>query len=93
MLERVGTPVDKLIFIDETWVRTNMTRLRGRAPRGERVVAKVPHGHWKTTTLIAGLDVTGVRCSMNVDGPVNTDVFEALWSVCCARHCTRATSW
>lgn len=77
MLERVGMPAGKLIFIDETWVRTNMTRLRGRALRGERLLAKVPHGHWKTTTLIAALDVTGVRCSLNVDGPVNTDVFEA----------------
>lgn len=77
MLERVGMPVGKLIFIDETWVRTNMTRLRGRALRGERLVDKVPHGHWKTTTLIAALDARGVRCSLNVDGPVNTEVFEA----------------
>lgn len=54
-----------------------MTRLRGRAPRGERLVDKVPHGHWKTTTLIAALDVEGVRCSTVVDGAVNADVFEA----------------
>jgi len=54
-----------------------MTRLRGRAPRGERLVAKVPHGHWKTTTLIAALGHQGMRCSMTVDGPVNRDVFEA----------------
>lgn len=70
-------PVGKLIFMDETWVRTNMTRLRGRAPRGERLLAKVPHGHWKTRILIAALDVRGLRCSLNVDGPVNTDAFQA----------------
>lgn len=70
-------PRGKLIFIDETWVKTNMTRLRGRALIGERLVDKVPHGHWKTTTLIAALDCQGVRCSMQVDGPVNADVFES----------------
>jgi hypothetical protein len=53
-----------------------MTRLRGRAPRGERLLAKVPHGHWKTTTLIAALGVDGIRCSMMVDGAVNADIFE-----------------
>ena len=45
----------KLIFIDETGTSTNMTRLRGRCPRGKRLVAKVPHGHWKMTTFVAGL--------------------------------------
>ena len=54
-----------------------MTRLRGRAPVGERLIAKVPHGHWKTTTLIAALGIEGMRCSTVVDGPVNADVFEA----------------
>jgi len=66
-----------LIFIDETWTKTNMTRLRGRAPRGERLVDKTPHGHWKTTTLIAALGIGGMRCSTVVDGAVNGDVFEA----------------
>jgi transposase len=54
-----------------------MTRLRGRAPVGKRLVAKVPHGHWKTTTLIAALCTAGIRCSTVVDGAVNADVFEA----------------
>jgi transposase len=54
-----------------------MTRTRGRAPVGERLVAKVPHGHWKTTTLIAALSLGGIRCSTVVDGAVNGDVFEA----------------
>jgi len=67
----------RLIFIDETWAKTNMTRLRGRAPRGQRLINKIPHGHWKTTTLIAALGVEGIRCSTVVDGAVNGDVFEA----------------
>ena len=54
-----------------------MTRLRGRAPRGQRLIGKTPHGHWKTTTLIAALGIGGMRCSTVVDGAVNRDVFEA----------------
>jgi len=67
----------KLVFIDETWAKTNMTRIRGRAPVGERLIAKTPHGHWKTTTLIAALDHKGMRCASTVDGPINRDVFES----------------
>jgi len=54
-----------------------MTRLRGRALRGQRVIDAVPHGHWKTTTLIAALDYHGVRCAMLLDGPVNALAFQA----------------
>jgi len=54
-----------------------MTRLRGRAPRGQRLIDKTPHGHWKTTTLIAALGIEGMRCSTVVDGAVNGDIFES----------------
>jgi transposase len=54
-----------------------MTRLRGRSPVGERLVEKVPHGHWKTTTLIAALGISGIHCSTVVDGAVNADIFQA----------------
>ena len=54
-----------------------MTRLRGRSLRGERLVAKGPHGHWNTTTLIGALGIGGVRCSTVVDGPVNGEIFQA----------------
>jgi transposase len=76
-VSQLGLDAAKLVFIDETWAKTNMTRLRGRAPVGERLVDRVPHGHWKTTTLIAALDHRGMRCSTVVDGAVNRDVFEA----------------
>ena len=76
-VNQLGLDPAKLVFIEETWATTNMTRLRGRAPRGERLVAKVPHGHWKTTTLIAALDQTGMRCATVVDGAINQDVFES----------------
>lgn len=76
-VEQLGLDSAKLVFIDETWAKTNMTRLRGRAPRGQRLIEKVPHGHWKTTTLIAALDDQGMRCATTVDGAVNGDVFTA----------------
>jgi transposase len=63
--------------VDETWAKTNMTRLRGRAPLGQRLIAKTPHGHWKTTTLIAALGIEGMHCSTVVDGAVSADVFES----------------
>jgi len=54
-----------------------MTRLRGRAFRGQRLIDKTPHGHWKTTTLIAALGVGGVRCATLVDEAINREVFDA----------------
>lgn len=65
------------MFIDETWASTNMARLRGRAPKGERLRAGIPHGHWKTTTFIAGLRPTGIMAPMVLDGPINHDAFTA----------------
>lgn len=54
-----------------------MARLRGRAPRGERLVGKTPYGHWQTTTLIAALCIKGMHCAAVIDGAVNADAFEA----------------
>jgi transposase len=68
---------DRLIFIDETWATTNMTRLRGRAPRGQRLVAPLPHGHWKTSTFVAGLRTSGLTAPLVVDGAMNGEVFLA----------------
>ena len=67
----------RLVFLDETWAKTNMTRLRGRAPRGERVVDHVPHGHWKTTTFLAALRVDGLNAPLVVDGAINGEIFLA----------------
>jgi hypothetical protein len=65
------------VFLDETWVKTNMTRPRGRALRGARLIAKVPHGHWKTTTFLAALRTTGVTAPLVVDGALNGTIFQA----------------
>ena len=72
---------ERLIFIDETWLNTKMARLRGclrgRSPRGERFRASLPHGHWKTTTFVAGLRLSGIDAPMVIDGPINGDAFRA----------------
>jgi transposase len=65
------------VFIDETWASTKMARTHGRCPRGQRLRMSVPHGHWKTTTFIAGLRRTGMVAPFVIDGPVNREVFEA----------------
>jgi hypothetical protein len=67
----------RLVFIDETWASTAMARLRGRALKGERLRAGIPHGHWKTTTFVAGLRLTGIVAPMVLDGPINRDAFLA----------------
>lgn len=66
-----------LVFIDETWATTNMTRRYGRAPRGERVIASVPHGHWKTSTFVAGLRLEGMTAPLVIDGAMNGETFLA----------------
>jgi DDE superfamily endonuclease len=68
---------DRLVFIDETGTSTNMARQRGRSPRGERLIGKVPHGHWKTTTFVAGLRSTALTAPGVIDGPMNGNAFLA----------------
>ena len=68
---------ERLVFIDETWASTNMARRYGRAPKGERLRVGVPHGHWKTTTFVAGLRLTGMVAPMALDGPINGVSFQA----------------
>jgi len=68
---------ERLVFIDETWASTNMARRYGRAPRGERLRVGVPHRHWKTTTFVAGLRLSGMVAPMVLDGPINGVSFQA----------------
>jgi transposase len=67
----------RLVFVDETWASTNMTRRYGRAPVGRRLVCAVPHGHWKTTTFVAALRAHGLTAPMVIDGAVTGDLFVA----------------
>ena len=63
------------MFLDETGATTKMARLRGRSPKGERCRAAVPHRHWKTTTLVAGLRLDGLTAPMVIDGAMNGAAF------------------
>lgn len=65
------------MFIDETGITTKMARLRGRAPRGERCIAAIPHGHWMTTTFTAGLRLGKLSAPMVLDGPMDGEHFLA----------------
>ena len=65
----------RLVFIDETWTKTNMAPLRGWGPRGLRVRAKVPHGRWKTMTFLAALRHDRIDAPWLLDGPINGEKF------------------
>jgi transposase len=67
----------KLVFLDETGAATDMARTRGRCPRGERLKAKIPYGHWKTTTFLAGLRHDEIVAPLVVDQPMNGVIFLA----------------
>jgi transposase len=66
-----------LVFLDETGVTTNMTRRYGWGPKGERLVDSAPHGHWKTTTVVAGLKASGVIAPFVLDGAMTGETFLA----------------
>jgi transposase len=62
---------EHLVFIDETWIKTNMARVYGRAPRGQRALGAVPHGHWQTSTFLAALRHDAITAPCVLDGPIN----------------------
>ena len=66
---------ERLVFIDETWTKTNMASLRGWAPRGARLTDKVPHGHWKTMTFVAALRHDRIAAPWLLDGPIDGETF------------------
>jgi transposase len=66
-----------LVFLDETWTKTNMARLHGRSARGERVIGRVPRGHWQTTTFLAGLRYDRIVAPLVLDGAIDGTTFLA----------------
>ncbi len=68
---------DHVVFIDETWAKTNMTRVYGRSQRGTRVIEGAPFGRWETTTFVGALRSTGFIAPLTVDGPINGQIFLA----------------
>ncbi len=67
----------RLVFIDETWVKTNMAPAYGWSPRGERLIGRAPHGHWQTMTFLAALRVDRIDAPCVIDAPLNGELFLA----------------
>jgi hypothetical protein len=80
---------ERLVFIDETWTKTNMAPLRGWALRGQRLTAKVPHGHWKTMTFLRRCATTVSRPHGSSIGPINGEAFQTYVEAVLVPH-TRA---
>ena len=77
-IQKLGVDPNRFVFLDETWVKTNMTRLYGRCPLGQRTLIEyVPHGHWKTTTFLSVLRTDGLFAPLVVDGAMNGALFLA----------------
>jgi transposase len=72
----------RLVFLDETGTSTNMARLRGRCRRGQRLIGKLPHGHWKITTFVAGLRHDAMTAPFVIDKPMNGAIFLAYLEQC-----------
>ena len=72
----------QLVFIDESWTNTSMVRLRGRCPRGERLIGYAPLGHWKTITFVAGLRLRGMTAPFVLEGAMNGPMFLAYVKQC-----------
>jgi len=74
---QAGLDPRRLVFIDETWIKTNMAPLRGWGPKGDRVRAFVPHGHWRTLTFLGALRCDQLTAPCVFDGPINGECFRA----------------
>src|ERR671931_1989147 len=74
----------QLVFMDGSWTNTSMVRLRGRCPRGERLIGYAPLGHWKTITFVAGLRVRAMVAPFVVEGAMNGPMFLAYVKQCLA---------
>ena len=68
---------DRLVFVDETWIKTDMAPLRGWAEMGRRLKGFAPHSHWRTMTFLAGLRADGLSAPCVFDGPINGQCFQA----------------
>jgi hypothetical protein len=81
-----------LVFLDETATPTSLTRLRARAPRGERAIGTVPRRRWQSVTLLASVSTRGMGAAMVLDGAINREAFEAYVEQTLLPTCSRGRS-
>lgn len=74
---QAGLDPSRLVFIDETWIKTNMAPIRGWGLKGRRVHGLAPHGHWRTMTFLGALRCDGLTAPCVFDGPINGQCFRA----------------
>jgi len=77
VVRQAGLDPARLIFLDECGVKTNLARTHGRSLQGTRLVAKVPYGHWKSTTFVSGIGLRGWVAPLVIDGALNGELFRA----------------
>jgi transposase len=75
--EQTDVAPERLVFLDETWAKTNMTRVYGRSHQGERLSATAPYGRWQTTTFLGAMRATGFIAPLCVEGAINGEIFAA----------------
>jgi transposase len=75
--EQTDVAPERLVFLDETWAKTNMTRVYGRSRKGQRLRARVPYGRWQTTTFLGAMRATGFIAPLCVEGAINGEIFAA----------------
>lgn len=75
--QQLNIDPDQVVFLDETWAKTNMTRTYGRSPRGTRLVQRVPNSRWQTITFLGAMRSTGFVAPLCIDGAINGDVYRA----------------
>jgi transposase len=68
-------PLKDVVVLDESYATTQFTRLRGRCPRQQRLIAPVPHGHWKTITMLAAITIEGVLAAVSIDAATDSEIF------------------
>ena len=82
--DQAGLDPTRLVFIDETWIKTNMAPLRGWGARGKRLKGYAPNGRWRTMTFLAALRCDSLTAPCVIDGPINGQLFLAyVWGGAC----------
>ena len=85
--------LDRLIFLDESGVSTQMTRLYARSTGGARIHETTPDGRWKILTILGAISTRGMIAAMTIEAATDREISSPIWMKSCARNCGPATWW